>query len=303
MQLPLGCLSGTVVRMWYGSQLVNAVRLDMSGSEQSWEESISWRTHSGVETTLMCSGRYVFVRIRTYPYVLRTYTYVSARIDTYLDTFCIVQCFKDGMHAYDHGVAMNLLTAIIRYLHDFEIRLGIPKNTLVEKLTARMHNLCNTLDVKHSTLMSFENQSIVECLEKFTKPTKKGDPQYPIVDATDVQRLMLALPFLLDDLVRNELDDFNRGKTAAQRLADPMPAAIMAVNEWLHWYQLYRAEEADDDSNARLTRMGNELIATLQRVFPYRVKIAPRSDKTSSVWTLTLEHRKGAFHHSRGAKY
>jgi len=87
MQLPLGCLSGTVVRMWYGSQLVNAVRLDMSGNEQSWEESISWRTHSGVETTLMCSCKYVFVRIGTYLYVLRTYLYVSVRIRMYCDTF------------------------------------------------------------------------------------------------------------------------------------------------------------------------------------------------------------------------
>jgi hypothetical protein len=194
------------------------------------------------------------------------------------------------MHGYDHGVAMNILTAIIRYLHDFEIILGIPKNTLVEKLTARMHNLCNTLDVKHTTLMSFVNQSIVECLEKFTKPTKKGDPQHPIVDATDVQRLMLALPFLLDDLVRVELSDFNRGKPAAQKLADPMPAAIMAVNEWLHWYQLYRAEESDDDSNARLTTMGNDLIDTLQRVFPYRVKVSPASDITRSVWSTEKVH-------------
>ena len=114
--------------------------------------------------------------------------------------------------------------------------------------------------------------------------------QSPIVDATDMQRLMLALPFLLDDLVRVELADFNRGKPAAQKLADPMPAAIMAVNEWLHWYQLYRAEESDDDSNARLTTMGNDLIDTLQRVFPYRVKVAPGSDKTRPVWSTEKVH-------------
>ena len=66
-----------------------------------------------------------------------------------------------------------------------------------------MHILCNTLVVKHTTLMSFVNHLIVDCLEKFTKPTKKGDQQHPIVDATDVQRLRLALPFLLDDLAQN----------------------------------------------------------------------------------------------------
>ena len=36
--------------------------------------------------------------------------------------------------------------------------------------------------------------------------------------------------------------------------------------------------------------MGNELIATLQRVFPYRVKVAPRSDKTRSVWSTEKVH-------------
>ena len=202
----------------------------------------------------------------------------------------ILQSFKDGMLAYDHGVAMKILYATIRYLQDFEIKLGLPKNTLVQKLTARMHNLCNTLGIKHITLMSFVHQSIVDCLETYTTPKKNGDMQSPIVDATDVQRLMLALPFLLDDLVRVELEDFNRGKPAAQKLADPMPEVIMAVNEWLHWYHLYRAEEADDDSNARLTTMGNDLIDTLQRVFPYRVKVAPRSDKTRSIWCSEKVH-------------
>ena len=157
-------------------------------------------------------------------------------------------------------------------------------------LTARMHNLCSTLDVKHTTLMSFVNQSIVECLETYTTPNKKGEKQSPIVDASDVQRLMLALPFMLDDLVREELVVFNRGKPAAQKLADPMPEAIEAVNEWLHWYHMYRADELDEDSNAQMDTKGRNLIETLQRVFPYTVKVAPRSDKTRSVWSTEKVH-------------
>ena len=138
-----------------------------------------------------------------------------------------------------------------------------------------MHNLCSTLDVKHTTLMSFVNQSIVECLETYTTPNKKGEKQSPIVDASDVQRLMLALPFMLDDLACEELVVFNRGKPAAQKLADPMPEAIEAVNEWLHWYHMYRADELDEDSNAQMDTKGRNLIETLQRVFPYTVKVAP----------------------------
>ena len=149
------------------------------------------------------------------------------------------------MHAYDHGVAMTIITAIMHMLQILAEKLGIGTNALVVKLSSRMHNLCSTLDVKHTTLMSVVNQSIVDCLETYTTPNKKGEKQNPIVDASDVQRLMLALPFMLDDLVREELVDFNQGKPDAQKLADPMPAAIEAVNEWVHWDHLYRAEELD----------------------------------------------------------
>ena len=90
--------------------------------------------------------------------------------------FCIVQCFKDGMHAYDHGVAMNILTAIIRYLHDFEIRLGIPKNTLVEKLTARMHNLCNTLDIRRKDYVRYVRIRTIRT--QYVRDTYKNTYEY-----------------------------------------------------------------------------------------------------------------------------
>ena len=58
-----------------------------------------------------------------------------------------MQSFKDPMHAYDHGVAMQILTASVRTLHKLEDDLGLPRNTLVKKLTARVHNLCSKLSV------------------------------------------------------------------------------------------------------------------------------------------------------------
>ena len=178
------------------------------------------------------------------------------------------------MHAYDHGVAMTILTAIIKSLHLFEALIGLAKNTLIHKLTARFQNLCSTLTVKHATLMSFVNQSIVECLETFTTPNKKGQKQSPIVDASDVQRLMLALPYMLDGLVSEELEAFNQGKPQAQRVADPMPPMIMAVNEWLHWYHQYRAEESDDGTVPNLDRKGRDLLTTLETVFPHKVRLS-----------------------------
>ena len=145
------------------------------------------------------------------------------------------------MHAFDHGVAMTIIAAIVRLLQELALLLGLEKNYFVEKLRARFHSLCSTLEMKHTTLMSFVNQSIVDCLDTFFKskaPGKKSNQ--PMVDATDVQRLMLALPFLLDGLADKEVKAFNAGKAPADRVVDLVPDAIMAVNEWLHWYHMYR---------------------------------------------------------------
>ena len=104
------------------------------------------------------------------------------------------------MHAYDHGVAMHITKALVKTIHKLEIDLGLPKNTIVNKLTARLHNLCSSIDSKHTTLMGFTNQSIVSVFETLTTPDKKGKKQSPIVDAGDVQKLMLVLPYILDGL-------------------------------------------------------------------------------------------------------
>ena len=115
------------------------------------------------------------------------------------------------MHAYDHGVAMNIISAIIRLIQELAELLGLDRDYFIHKLSVRFHSLCNTLEMKHTTLMSFVNQSIVDCLDTFLKSQAKTRSQ-PIVDASDVQRLMLAIPFLLDGLASEELQAFNAGK-------------------------------------------------------------------------------------------
>jgi hypothetical protein len=53
------------------------------------------------------------------------------------------------MHAYDHGVAMHIITAVVRTLHKLEVNLGLPKNTLVTRLTGPLQNLCSSLDTEN----------------------------------------------------------------------------------------------------------------------------------------------------------
>jgi len=156
-------------------------------------------------------------------------------------TSTALQAFKDSMHAYDHGVAITILSAIIRCLQEFAVKINCPKNLLVDNLSLRFQSLCSSLEVKHITLMSFVNQSIVDYVDTFLDAAKTK--HQPLVDASDVQRLMLCVPFILDGLITQELDSFNSTRSLADRVSDPMPEVIMAVNEWLHWYQLYRQSE------------------------------------------------------------
>jgi hypothetical protein len=198
------------------------------------------------------------------------------------------QCYKDPMHAYDHGVAMHMIHAIVKTIHQLEVDLGLPKNTLLNRLTERMHNLCSSLDTKHTTLMGFTHQSIVTVFETLTTPGKKGQKQSPIVDAGDVQKLMLLLPYLLDGLADEELEAHNSARAVAARIADPIPETCMAINEWLHWYKLFRKPEPTDDDVDRLTDMGKALLGTLELVFPFKVRVGKVSWR--SMWCNEKVH-------------
>ena len=199
-----------------------------------------------------------------------------------------LQVYKDPMHAYDHGVAMHITKACVLMLHKLEVDLGLPKNTLVKRLTARMHNMCSSLDAKHANLLGFTNQSVVTLFETLSTPGKKGQKQSPIVDAGDVQKLMLTLPYLLDGLADEEIERHNSTCAVANRLVDPIPDACMAINEWLHWYKLFRTPEPDEDDVDRLTGMGKALFSTLERVFPFKVKVGRFSFR--SMWCNEKVH-------------
>ena len=182
-----------------------------------------------------------------------------------------------------------MINATVKTLHKLEDDIHIVKNTLVKRLTARMHNMCSSLDTKHTTLLGFANQSIVTLFETLTTPNKKGEKQHPIVDAGDVQKLMLALPYLLDGLADEELAAYNDRKAQAARIQDPIPNVSMAINEWLHWYKLFRMPEPDEDDVARLTDMGKALLSTLEHVFPFKVRVG-NSNKTRSMWCNEKVH-------------
>ncbi len=182
------------------------------------------------------------------------------------------------MHAYDHGVAINISKATVRTIHKLDDSLGLSRNTLVSKLTGRLHNLCSSLNSKQTTLMGFTHQSIVSLFETLTTPNEKGQKQAPIVDAGDVQKIMPLLPYVLDGLA-DEAIAAHRARGCAP-VSDPFPGVIMAIYEWLHWYRLARTPEQDDDDVARLTDMGKGLLGILERVFPFKVRYGKYTERS-----------------------
>jgi len=92
-----------------------------------------------------------------------------------------MQAYKDPMHAYDHGVAINICKAIVKTMHQLEDVLGLSRNTLTAKLTGRLLNLCSSLNSKHTvtTLMGFTHQSIVSLFETFHRTGQKGTQAVP----------------------------------------------------------------------------------------------------------------------------
>ena len=57
---------------------------------------------------------------------------------------------------------------------------------------------------------------------------------------------------------------------------------------------------ADDNTHEDLDRKGQALLNTLERVFPYRVKLAPRSNESRSTWCTEKVH--SIVHGSRNLK-
>jgi hypothetical protein len=116
--------------------------------------------------------------------------------------------------------------------------------------------------------MGFTHQSIVSLFKNLTQVKK----QATIVDAGDVQKLMLLLPYVLDGLADEAIAEHITRRES--HFADPFPDVIMAVIacQRVHWYHLAQTPEQDDDDVDRLRNMGKALIATLERVFPFKVR-------------------------------
>ena len=65
-----------------------------------------------------------------------------------------------------------------------------------------------------------------------------------------VLKAMLAMPFVLDDLAKDELEAYNSTlANPRNRIKNPFPGMIVTYNDYLHWYMLYRAKALIEPEN------------------------------------------------------
>ena len=100
---------------------------------------------------------------------------------------------------------------------------------------------------KISQIVSFRLSGRHECLVPVT-PWCAGVFEYLMdngkppskVRASDIRHILLVLPFLLHDLVRPEVEEYNRLNPAEEPLVDPSSDCIDVTLLLLTWYRLFR---------------------------------------------------------------
>ena len=110
------------------------------------------------------------------------------------------------------------------------------------------------------------------------------------MDASDVAKLLLALPFVLDGIGQPDLEAYNSRQE--HRLSDPFRPIIGALNEYLHSYHMNQSEAPSVTEIVTLDTKSRQALDTLhwrlQRMIPYSVTLA--GGRQRSVWCTEKAH-------------
>ena len=97
--------------------------------------------------------------------------------------------------------------------------------------------MCFRLSGVHSCLVSI-NYFTATAFKQLYEQGKA----HSSVRATDWRHLLLLIPFILNNLLKDEVAEYNRTKRScgAAALVDPSGEIIEVANTFLSWYKLYR---------------------------------------------------------------
>jgi hypothetical protein len=108
------------------------------------------------------------------------------------------------------------------------VDVGARPGVLVQRMKDRLHGLCNSPFIQHITLLALSNQKILEGWEMLNQEirTKTKTRSQPIVDASDVAKLLLALVYVLDGLGQPELEAHNHLQIRDPGVKDQQPGHV-----------------------------------------------------------------------------
>ena len=147
------------------------------------------------------------------------------------------------MHQIDLGVIISFMKAILRkYLECVENHLNIPGRA-AKKVTERLQRMLkkqttesgHTMSGKHDCLVPINYGTTFVFMHLYQ--TSKNSTK---CRATDFRHLLLLLPFILDNLFSDEVDQFNSSRQGQPKVIDPSSELIAVANTFLSWYKLYR---------------------------------------------------------------
>ena len=95
------------------------------------------------------------------------------------------------------------------------------------------------------------------------------------IQAADFRHLLLLLHLVLDNLFREEVDQYNRARApGTAELLDPSEELVTVANTLVSWYKLFRRTNPPKHPQdvQTLTSQANRLLDMFSRVFPYKNK-------------------------------
>ena len=89
----------------------------------------------------------------------------------------------------------------------------------------------------------------------------------PRVRAADMRHILLLLPFLLEGLLTDEVEEHNRANPLS-KVSDPSPMMVQIVLLFLSWYHLYRRRipAKDEDDIVQLTTLAKRYIMHIMHI-------------------------------------
>jgi hypothetical protein len=201
----------------------------------------------------------------------------------------LVQSMKDSMHGQEHGTCMKMLDGTVIVVCELQRTLKLRSDVLIKRLFQRLYQLCISSKTQWITMLRMSNQKVMKAMKLFLtnarlrmKGKRKSDTTDPMCDANDVLKAMLAMPFVLDDLAKDELEAFNSTVTNPRdRLKNPFPGMIVTYNDYLHWYMLYRAKALTEPEIQRMDDMSLALLKRLVKTFPHGVTLKDGSFRSA----------------------